>query len=192
MRLEFSCTRCLTRFAAYRNGKEAIVAKCPGCGKLCQDPVDRNLGMRVRREENALIMEPVPAAMPHGRFRCLDCGRESELPTGGPAIVCPQCRSGRMEGIGPVVTAIGLGQSGARPLTRAEIKRQRFVHRWHANFETLRRHAEGLKEAMVALEVPEGRRTEVEQLLAALVAEAEQVKEDKIERYLARSDDARM
>jgi DNA-directed RNA polymerase subunit RPC12/RpoP len=192
MRLEFSCTRCLTRFAAYRNGKEAIVAKCPGCGRLCQDPVDRDLGMRVRREESALILEPVPAAVPHGRFRCLDCGRESELPTGGPAIVCPQCRSGRMEGIGPVVTAIGLGQSGARPLTRAELKRQRFAHRWHANFETLRRHADGLKEAMVALEFPEGRRAEVEQLLAALVTEAEQVKEDKIERYLARSDDARM
>lgn len=192
MRLEFSCTRCLTRFAAYRNGKEAIVAKCPGCGRLCQDPVDRDLGMRVRREENAVILEPAPAAVPHGRFRCLDCGRESELRTDGPAIVCPHCRSGRMEGTGPVVTAIGLGQSGARPLTRAELKRQRFAHRWHGNFETLRQHADGLKEAMLALEFAEGRRAEVERLLDALVEEADHVKEAKIERYLARSNDARV
>ena len=189
MQLELSCTRCLTRFTAFQGGKEAVVARCPGCGKLCEGAAEPAAGMRVRSAGNALIFEPTGAAVPHGRFRCLDCGREAEVRIDGTAALCPHCRSGRLEAVGPVVTAIGLGQSGIRPLTRAELKRQRFVHRWHANFETLRQKADGLREAMVALEFSPARQAEVGGILTALVAEAEAIKEAKIERYLARSGD---
>jgi len=189
VQLELSCTRCLTRFTAFQGGREALVAKCPGCGKLCEGAIDPAARMRVRSAGNALIFEPTGAAAPHGRFRCLDCGREAEVRVDGAAALCPHCRSGRLEATAPIVTAIGLGQSGVRALTRAELKRQRFIHRWHGNFETLRQKADGLREAMVALEFAADRQAEVDRLLSALVREAEAIKEAKIERYLARSGD---
>jgi DNA-directed RNA polymerase subunit RPC12/RpoP len=184
VRLEFTCARCLTVFAAFRNGRAAAVAKCPGCGALCRDPVDRAGGMRVREVPGAIVLEPAGTA-PSARFRCRDCTREfTARADGNVALVCPGCASGRAVQVSPAASGIGLGAS--RPLTRAERKRQRFVTRWHGNFETLRKHAEALLEAMGPLEFDEARRAEVRALVAALVTEAEGIKEAKIERYLAR------
>jgi DNA-directed RNA polymerase subunit RPC12/RpoP len=184
VRLEFTCARCFTRFAAFRNGKVAAVAKCPGCGALCRDAVDRDGGMRVRQEPGALVLEPAGSA-PSACFRCADCTREfSARADGKVAVVCPGCGSGRTAQVSPAALGIGLGAS--RPLTRAERKRQRFVTRWHGNFEALRKHAEALLEALGPLEFEEARRAEVRALVDALVTEAEEIKEAKIERYLAR------
>lgn len=184
MRLEFTCARCFTVFAAFRNGKATAVAKCPGCGGLCRDPVDREGGMRVRQEQGAIVLEPA-GSVPSARFRCVDCTREFTARADGKvAIVCPGCGSGRSRQVSPAATGIGLGAS--RPLTRAERKRKRFVTRWHANFETLRKHGDALLEAMGPLEFDEERRAEAQALIETLVIEAEAIKEAKIERYLAR------
>lgn len=184
MRMEFTCARCLTVFAAFRNGKATAVAKCPGCGALCRDPVDREAGMRVRQETGSLILEPAGSA-PSARFRCTDCAGEfTARADGHAAVVCPACSSGRCAQVSPAASGIGWGSS--RPLTRAERKRQRFVTRWHGNFETLRKHADALLEAMGPLEFDEAARAEARTFVDGIVAEAERVKEAKITRYLER------
>lgn len=185
MRLRFTCTRCLTAFAAYRNGIAAVVAKCPGCGALCRDPVDPEAGLRVRKDAGAILLEPLNGSVPSARFRCLDCGREFPARPGGRApVVCPGCDSGRCEQASPAAGGIGFGST--QPLTRSERKRQRFVTRWHGNFEALRKHADALLEAMGPLEFAGEKRDEVRAFLDRLVAEAEVVKERKVERYLER------
>jgi DNA-directed RNA polymerase subunit RPC12/RpoP len=184
MRLSFTCTRCLTVFAAFRNGLATTVAKCPGCGALCADPSDRDAGMRVRREERAIILEPV-RSVPSARYRCSDCAGEFTERAGGQVpVVCPACASGRCEQVSPGASGMGFGSS--TPLTRAQRKRQRFVTRWHGNYETLRKHAEGLLEAMGPLELDEATRDEAKAFVNRLVTAAEEVKEAKIARYLER------
>lgn len=184
MRLEFTCTRCLTTFAASRNGREAAVARCPGCGGLCRDPIDRQEGTRVRQEAGVLVIEPV-GTVPIARFRCNDCGGELTARTDAPgAAVYPMCGSGRTTQVSPAATGIGLGTS--QPLTRTERKRHRFITRWHGNYEALRQRGAAFVEAMGPLEFDEAAIAEVRELVARLVTEAERIKEGKIERYLER------
>ena len=181
-KISYHCLDCQGDFDVIRVNPNSKV-RCLYCGSMKTRALILNNTHRIIKKGRSTIFQPIMPEEMSGRFVCEDCVDKfdwSITKKGTPQ--CPKCSSVKCIALSPIAAVSGKGKEPVK-LSKAQIKRIRFIRKNYEQRVKVERHFESFQTEFVRLGVSESLIKEYNKTSEKILEYIDSIHKKKIKEY---------